>query len=299
MKLQHLRFFTAVVECGGVIKAAERLHISQPAVSAGIKALEDELGGPLFDRGVSRKLSLTPAGRRFYRQAQEILEQCEVAKSDFAGGAEHRRVRIGVLDTLPQGVLIRLLERLAARCPDWRIELWEGSIQRLSSWLGQGRLELALTHVHGDAERERPLWRETLLAVVPPGHPWALRAAEGVQLNELAAEPFLHRSRCELDALGRAQLRAAGISLRVIMRGERDDFVFEMVRRGIGITLAPQGIVPPDLMGIPVAGLAVNRSIGLQWHGETGTDLVEIMGEELAALHRHSPGTPVAESRKG
>jgi DNA-binding transcriptional LysR family regulator len=284
MKLQHLRFFTAVVECGGVIKAAERLHISQPAVSGGLKALEEELGGPLFDRGAGRTLSLTPSGRRFYRQAQEILQQCDVARSEFAGTAGARRVRIGVLDTLPQGVVLALVERLAERRPEWQVELWEGGEQRLTGWLGQGRLELALSTVHGDAEGARTLWREPLVAVVPPGHPLATQVTEGIGLSELAAEPFLHRSRCELDALGRAQLRASGITLRVVMRGERDDLVFEMVRRGKGITLAPRGLVPPDLIAVTVTGLNVHRAIGLQWLGETDAEVVETLVAELNDL---------------
>ena len=85
MKLQHLRFLTAVVDYGGVIKAAERLHLSQPSISAGLKALERELGQPIFDRSTpaNRTLRLTPAGRRFYRNALEILRQCDAARADF------------------------------------------------------------------------------------------------------------------------------------------------------------------------------------------------------------------------
>ena len=102
MKIQHLRFLAAVVEYGGVIKAAERLHLSQPSVSAGLKALEQTLGRPLFDRSIpaNRPLRLTPAGRRFYRHAQEILRQCDAARADFLGEAgEQRRIRVGVLNT--------------------------------------------------------------------------------------------------------------------------------------------------------------------------------------------------------
>lgn len=285
MKLQHLRFFTAVVECGGVIKAAERLHLSQPAVSAGLKALEEELGGALFHRGASRQLSLTPAGRRFYRQAQQILQQCETARTDFAGsGDKKKEVRIGVLDTLPQAMLVDLLAQLAKQRPDWQVAVWEGSVQRLTAWLGQGRIDLAWTNVHDQADGQRVLWREPLVAVVDRKHRFAALPRRVIGVHELAAEPFLHRSRCELDALGRAQLRAAGIVLNVVARVERDELAFRMIKKRLGITLAPQSLVPDDLVAVAVSGLAVSRSIGVQWHAGSEADVVETVAEELTEL---------------
>lgn len=84
MKLQHLRFFIAVVDCGGVVRAAERLRISQPSISVGLKALEEELGQSLFRRqGAGRGLLPTPKALRFYDDAREILRQCNVAKARF------------------------------------------------------------------------------------------------------------------------------------------------------------------------------------------------------------------------
>lgn len=285
MKLQHLRFFTAVVECGGVIKAAERLHISQPAVSAGLKALEDELGGALFHRGTSRRLSLTSAGRRFYRHALEILRQCETARSGFAGNSDQDlEVRVGVLDTLPQGMLVELMERLAEQRPEWQVALWEGSVRRLTTWLGQGRIDLAWTNVHDQTDGQRVLWREPLVAVVDGEHRFAALPERVIGIHELGAEPFVHRSRCELDGLGRAQLRSAGIALRVVARAERDELAFRLVKRRVGITLAPQSLVPSDLVSVEVQGLAVSRSIGMQWHAGSDADVVETVTEELAEL---------------
>lgn len=290
MKLQHLRFFTAVVESGGVIKASERLHISQPAVSTGLKALEDELGGVLFDRGPNRRLNLTPAGRRFYKQATDILRQCDTAKSDFSDTCNKiTEITMGVLDTLPMGELAILVGRLAERRPDWKVKIWEGSNQRLITWLGQGRIELALANVQGLSDVERALWREPLVAVVSPAHRFADLREHSISLEQLAEEPFLHRSRCELDALGRVQLQAAGITLRVVVRGERDDLIFELVKRGLGITLAPRSLVPAQLIPIPVRGMAVSRQIGLQWHGATDTDIIETVSEEILEIHSSQP----------
>lgn len=275
MKLQQLRFLVAVVDYGGVIKAAERLHISQPSVSAGLKALEQELGGPLFDRSQppNRPLRLTPAGRRFYQRALEILNQCESARAGFAGESTGKtKLRLGVLDTLPQPVVAETFRLFNEREPNVQLDMWEGGAERVAGWLAQKRLDAAWTNVNDLTPNAQVLWREPLAAVLPPGH--ALAGMPAISIRDLARQPFVHRSRCELDAVGRAQLKAAGVKLDVRVRAEREDLAFRLVRAGMGITLAPQSLAPPDLPTATVSGLSIERSIGLQW--QEGTDAAQI-----------------------
>jgi DNA-binding transcriptional LysR family regulator len=281
LKIQHLRFLTAVVDYGGVIKAAERLHRSQPSVSAGLKALEQELGRPLFDRSAQAKrpLRLTPAGHRFYRNALEILRQCDAARADFLGKTdEPRRVRVGVLDTLPQVAIVALIRRLAKQEPGVQTDLWEGSADRLAGWLAQGRIDVAWTNVNDLTHNARVLWREPLVAVVAPNHPFAKRHGH-IAIRDLENHPFVHRSRCELDAVGRAQLRAAGVTLRVTARAEREDLAFRLIRSGKGITLAPKSLVPDDLVAVTVSGLSVARIIGLQWREKLDPILLTLVAD--------------------
>lgn len=268
MKIQHLRFLTAVVEHGGVSRAAERLHRSQPTLSAGLKALEQELGRPLFDRsaGAPRSLRLTPSGHRFYRSALEILKQCDAARSELLEQTgETHQIRMGVLNTLPQTLIVKMLDTLVTAEPKLRINFWEGSAERVSGWLAQERVDIIWANVNDLMPHARALWREPLLAVVAPRHPLA-KLNGGCSIRDLQRYPFVHRSHCELDALGRAQLKMAAVKLQVIVRAEREDFAFNLVRNGKAITLAPKSLVPPDLISKEVSGLNISRSIGLQWH---------------------------------
>ena len=281
MKIQHLRFLTAVVDYGGVIKAAGRLHLSQPSISAGLKALEQELGQPLFDRSAqaNRTLRLTPAGRRFYRNALEILRQCDAARADFLRETnEQRRIRVGVLDTLPQEAIIAMIQTLDKHEPNVQIDIWEGSMDRIAKWLAQERIDIAWTSVNDLTPNVRMLWREPLVAVVAPNHPFA-KVRGNITIRELENQPFVHRSRCELDAVGRAQMKAAGVTLRVTARAEREDMAFRLIRSEKGITLAPKSLVPDDLVAVMVSDLSVARSIGLQWREKLDPMLLAIVAD--------------------
>ncbi len=273
MKIQHLRFLTAVVDYGGVIKASERLHLSQPTITIGLKALEQNLGKPIFDRSekTNRPLKLTPDGRRFYQHAIEILRQCDIARANFIEAAtEKNQMRIGIIDTLPQTVIANVIREVRQKLPDVEIEIWEGSPEQLAKWLTQNKIDFAWTNVNDLTPNAITLWREPIVAVMPPNHVVSNSHADSIALRDLEKIPFIFRSRCELDAVGRAELKAAGIRLMVKVRAEREDFAFQLVRDGEGFTFAPRSLVPDDLAFIRVLDFTVRRVIGLQW--QEGSD---------------------------
>lgn len=269
MKIQHLKAFTAIVKHGGVIRAAEQLHVTQPALSASLKALEADLGCTLFDRSRgNRRIRLTASGQRFHARALAILHECEVARAELRG--EERpteRLRLGVLDTLPKEWVKIFLANLRedSRSARQAIEIWEGSAERLAGWFGQERLDAALTAVAEKGADTRVLWREPFVAVVSPAHAFAGRARRAIAIRELAGEPFVFRSNCELSPVGEAQLRASGITLRTVVRAEREELAFDSVEQGYGVTLAPRSIVPARLVALNVSGFSLARTIGLHW----------------------------------
>ena len=281
-----------MVDAGGVIKAAERLHLSQPAVSAGLKALEEDLGCALLVRSRgSRGVRLTTAGRRFHQRALAILRECDAARTELSGPEQHvERWRLGVLETLPQAPAAALLGALHAARPGERIDLWEGSAARLAGWLGQDRIDAAVTVVAEHTPNAHVLWREPFVAAVAPGHPLARSPRGTITLRDLGAEPFVFRARCELSPVGQAQLRAAGVTLRVVVRAEREDLAFRLVAQGAGVTLAPRRSVPEYLVPLGVSGLSLARTIGLQWRPSLDPGLV-------AAIQRIAADTLDADRR--
>jgi DNA-binding transcriptional LysR family regulator len=283
MKLQHLRFLTAVVDYGGVIKASERLHLSQPTITTGLKVLEQDLGKPIFDRSEksNRPLKLTPDGRRFYQDAIAILRQCDVARANFVDAAQmQNKIRMGIIDTLPQSVITNVVREVRHKLPEVQIEIWEGSSDRVAKWLSQSRVDLAWTNVNDLSPNAIALWREPLVAVMHPSYKINNNHhVSSISLRDLENLPFIHRSRCELDAVGRAELKAAGVKLKVKIRAEREDFTFQLIRDGEGFTFAPRSLVPDDLIFIKVLDFTVRRVIGLQWQEDVDSMIKGVLIE--------------------
>ena len=134
--LRQLRYFHAVVEHGSFTRAAESVHVSQPALSLQIRELEDGLGAPLFERE-SRGVLLTPLGRAAYQQTLRILDETLVLETmgkRFDAGPY--RVEFGIVSTLAPYLLTGLLERLQASPePSRRIGLAHRAASHGQPWI--------------------------------------------------------------------------------------------------------------------------------------------------------------------
>lgn len=283
IKTQHLRFLVSVVDYGSATKAAERLHISQPSISAGLKALEDELGGALFDRSgpANRPLSLTPKGQAFYRRAIEILGMCESAQEEFSGSsAQEKKLVLGVIDTVSKDIIVGATRLFEINELGTKLDLWEGSVSRLEHWFRHKRVDVILSNVGSLMPNEKLLWREPLVAVVAPDHPY-ISTAQVISIRDLTEYPFIHRSNCELDPLGKARLKAEGVRLNARARVESESLAFDLIRRSKKFTLAPKSLVPSDLVSIKVSGLEVERSIGLRWQEDTSLQMVSALSAAI------------------
>lgn len=144
-----------------------------------------------------------------------------------------------------------------------QLEVWEASAERVAGWLAQARIDLAWTNVSDLAANARVLWHEPLVAVVAPEYSLA-QTSGPISVRDLGAHPFVHRSSCGLDAVGRAQLKA-GRDVARDRACQREELAFRLIRNGQGRTLAPRSLVPDGLVAVQVSGLSVARTIGLEW----------------------------------
>jgi DNA-binding transcriptional LysR family regulator len=189
MELRHLRYFVAVAEELHFRRAAERLHVAQPAVSEQVRNLEEELGVRLFDR-TRRSVSLTDAGAAFLDEARRVLHQAEIAQMAARNARDRAttRLRIGhVPDSLPASVA-RTMKLFGATAPRVEISLETGGALRLIGEVRAQRLEAAVIGVPAPTSglRATPAGHQRVVAALPVTHPLAI--GPEVSLERLAPD---------------------------------------------------------------------------------------------------------------
>jgi DNA-binding transcriptional LysR family regulator len=253
VELRHLASFAAVVRHGGFTRAADALHLAQPAVSEHVRRLEAELGSPLLTR-TTRRVTLTRAGELVLRRAERVLDELDGARADVAGlaSALAGRVRIGAIQALEPLDLPRALAAFSRRHPGVDLSLTSGRSRELVADLEAGRVDLALAPVPGDLPprvTSTTLFDEELVLITPTTHLLAGRAALG--LADLAGEPFV----ClPADSGLRARLdRAcadAGFRPSVPFEASGVERIRELVAHGLGVALLARSVTGS---GSPVA----------------------------------------------
>lgn len=187
MTLDQLRHLVALVEEGSFTRAAERVYLSQPALSVQIRKLEEELGVRLFDRRQGRP---TEAGEAVAARARRVLEEVERLRA-LARGEEalfQGPLRVGVIPTLAPYLLPKLLPRLAARYPGLEVSVREELTPSILQGLLEGRLDAGLvgTEERAPGLQGLRLFTEEFLAYVSPDHP--LYAQESLHPLEIPLE---------------------------------------------------------------------------------------------------------------
>jgi DNA-binding transcriptional LysR family regulator len=182
MDWQQLVTFERIVREGSFNRVARALDLSQAAISGRVKALEAEIGGPLFVRG-GRRATLTEAGENFAPYARRALavlaEGVEAARGAHTG--QEGRVAVGAVDSIVDGLLVPVVARYQAAYPQVALTVRTGHTPQILQELADGIVRLGLvtwSYLTGTVEVEvLARFREPLIAVVAPAHPLAGRAA--------------------------------------------------------------------------------------------------------------------------
>jgi DNA-binding transcriptional LysR family regulator len=259
MELRQLAYFDAVVRHGSFTKAAQRLHVAQPAVSAQIRRLESELGTTLLER-TTRRVALTHAGELFLFRARQVLAQVDAARGDLAelSAVRRGRVRIGATQVLGSLDLPASLAAFRRRYPGVSLALRTGLIAKLLGMLDAGEVDLIVGPVHDDlptAYQARPLVPESLVLVTPPGHP--LAAGRDVALAAAGDEPFVCLpADSRLHEILAAAAAAEGFVPRVEFETYSPASIRELVSAGLGVALLARSAAEGPGPAIGVCELA-------------------------------------------
>ena len=273
MDTRQLAAFCAVVERKSYSQAAERLGVTQPAVSQQIRSLEERVGQQLLDRS-GRRVEPTEAGRRLYRGAQRLLAQERQLLEDVAGdagGPLRGQLAIGA-STGPGGTVVPvLLCEFAAANPEVTIELSIYDTQTVVDQVARRELELGVV---GATPRNRavayePFFRDEVILVCPPGHRFE---GKTVTLEELREEPLIvMQEGAGVRQVIEDELRKAGTRLRdldVRLELGLQESVKSAVEAGHGVAFISRTGVEAELaartlVAARVKGLEPSREISL------------------------------------
>lgn len=301
--LRDLRYFVAVAEELNFTRAAERLHLSQPALSKQIRGLETALRAQLFARD-RRQVSLTAAGRALLDAARPLLDHWDegIAAVAEAAAAEARTLRVGTLTSIGRDLYPSVIHHFAKREPGWRVDLrsfsWADPTAGLRGhatdaaflWLPTGADEIAL----------RVLAAEPRYAALSAGHPLAGR--QEITFADIAGEPFvaLPSSAGPLREFWLATDQRGGRPAVVAAEVTSADEKFEIVATGAAVALVSEGNAVvydrPGIVCVPVSDLSPAR-LAVGWRRNDPRRAVQSFADACTdAAHplqpssKHPPG---------
>ncbi|HEU4635492.1 MAG TPA: LysR substrate-binding domain-containing protein [Edaphobacter sp.] len=247
----RIRVFRAVAKHLNFSRAAEELLLTQPAVTQQIKALEDELGVPLFDRSGGR-ISLTPGGEALLPFAEKLKVLSDDAIASVAGAyGEHAGdLSLGASQTIGQYLLPTFIADFIKSHPQVKVKARSGNTDEMLEALVARDIQLAL--IEGPEKRKdihiEPFMEDHMVLVVPAAHEWANHE---IRFNDLKAQPLLMREfgsgsrRVIEQALASAGLKPK--DLTISMELDSTEGLLNAVEAGLGVTFVSRWAVRNQL----------------------------------------------------
>ena len=283
MDVPRLEAFLEVARLGSMRSAARSLHLGQPALSARIVALEDELGARVFER-TRRGVRLTLAGRALLPHAERALEAIDAGRSAVSQveQGDDGELVIAAASAINASVVPELVARFRRYHPGVHLYVHTGSAERIVELVAFGSAQLGLigeTHLTRDPRiRVTPLFEEELVLVARPEHPFV---AEGpIPMTRLTDATLILYDRASDDFdISQSLLKEAGVTPYGVIEVEGVDTARRLVARGLGVALLPSTAAMPEfeagrlapvgLADVPAISRRIDpsatRAVGAHW----------------------------------
>jgi LysR family hydrogen peroxide-inducible transcriptional activator len=292
MTLTELHYIVAVAQDRHFGRAADRMFVTQPALSLAIKKLEDELGTTIFERR-KNQIVLTPVGEKIVEQAQRVLEEADRVKLLAAQGKDQLvgPLRFGVIATVGPYVLPDLIPLLSRQAPGMPLNIEESLTAHLVAMLKNGKLDVVMLALPFDEPGmlTQPLYDEPFKAVVPVGH--RLEKKKVIDSRQLGSEKVLlpHAGHCfRLQVLDACPELSR--SDREGLQGNSLETIRQMVASGLGTTVLPCSALTKKyenkrLVSLDFTKPVPSRRIGLAWRrGFTRPRAIEALRSAVRSL---------------
>lgn len=266
MEMHEIRYFLAACETLNFHRAAERVHVGQPALTRAIQKLEAELGGYLFRREKGH-VQLTDFGCLMRTHLDDVFQRSESAKRTARRflSLEAASLTLGVMCTIGPLRFIGFLNAFREGHPGIAVTVIEGASSRLTELLTLGKLDIAVLARPEPFDRRlqaKPIYRERFGLAFSTGHPFEKRNA--IQLTDVQGEAYLERINCEYGNHIDALCAGLGFEIRSAYRSEREDWILAMVAAGMGVCfMAEFSASQPGICHRPVVDPEIVREVSL------------------------------------
>jgi len=252
MEDHKLKVFCTVAETKSLSKASEIIHLTQPAVSLLVQAIEETYETKLFDR-TSNTVTLTPAGEMLYKYAKEILNLYAAAEKNIGEitGFVKGRITIGASTTIANYMLPGIIADFRKTHPKIKVHMLVGNTKRVVEFLNGGNIDIGL--VEGDVARQKmivdKLAADELVLIVSPLHPWAKK--KNISIVEITKEPFIFReegsgTRQVIEKyLGKYRITPQDMMISMVLGST--EAIKESVENGMGIAIVSRWAVRKEL----------------------------------------------------
>ncbi|HUX90649.1 MAG TPA: hydrogen peroxide-inducible genes activator [Gallionellaceae bacterium] len=289
MTLNELRYIVAVSQERNFRRAAERVFVSQPALSLAIQKLEEELGVQIFERSRTA-VSMTPIGELIVAQAQRALEEAAQVKEIASQGKDQLAgtLRLGAIYTVGPYLLPELIPVLKRKAPHMPLEMEENQTANLEALLANGRLDVIIIALPfgGPGIATQPLYDEDFSVVVPLEHSWVKK--KQIKTAELVTEKILllNSGHCFSNQV-REACAEFNSAVGEIQQGNSLETIRNMVASGLGITVLPVSANSDKYRSqltreIPFAPPAPARRIALAWRKSFARkEAIEVLAQAI------------------
>ena len=302
LESRHLRLIMEVARTESVTRAADRLNVTQSAVSHQLREIEGQLGTPIFIRS-GRRMLPTAAGRLIVDAAEGVLATIGRVEAKIEQLARHAGGELRVCTHCYTGYswLPSLVEGLRRRHPEFVLQVVpEYTLDPIAALL-DAKLDVAIMNDESDDRRlrHRELFDDEHVAVVPASHRWASRPF--VTPEEIAAEPlYLFSRSIENSFIVRKVLRPAGLAPTNATYLQLPEGILEMVKAGMGATVLPKWSIAHALASGGIRAVRITKAgVFRKWYAVTLADVAPspLMEEFIRLLIKQAPASRRAVRR--
>jgi LysR family transcriptional regulator, regulator for metE and metH len=266
LEIKHLRMIRSIAETGNMTQSANRLFLSQSALSQQLKDIEGKLNVNLFFR-TRRKMILTSTGKKLLQTAEHVIEALEDAELEIAKQAAGDRgeLKVGTQCVFCYKWLPRVMNVFQGKFPNIAFEI--GNSEDLAGELEAKKFDLIITASPSpdDNYTYSPLFKDQMVCILPENHPFGTQSC--IHLNDFSKVDLISHAEKGRNRFYQTVLKPKGVEPKRLMTVGQPNAIIEMVASGFGVGVFPRWAVTDSLVGNGIIARPITRNgLPITWH---------------------------------